>query len=226
MASDVTSVQTPEESDDGKESTSVSEQPEISESEEEAELSVSKDELDCSADGVVESSDIAPVKVEIPEICANNQEILDAVSHVADSFNFKLKMQQEESIFNFIKGKDVFVSLPTGFGKSLCYNLLPAVFDILRKKRKKSIVLVVSPSIALMNDQVDSINAMGISAIKIGLSNTIELKDHIKHGDFQVLFISPENLVSLEWRNMLASGTYRCNLIGFVVDEAHCIQKW
>ena len=54
--------------------------------------------------GVVESSDIAPVKVEIPEICANNQEILDAVSHVADSFNFKLKMQQEESIFYFIKG--------------------------------------------------------------------------------------------------------------------------
>ena len=65
----------------------------------------------------------------------------------------------------------------------------------------------------------------GISAIIIGSSNTIELKDHIKHGDFQVVFISPENLVSLEWRNMLASSTYRRNLIGFVVDEA-CIQKW
>ena len=67
---------------------------------------------------------------------------------------------------------------------------------------------MVSPLIALMNDQVDSINAMGISAIKIGSSNTIELKDHIKHGDFEVLFISPETLVSLEWQNMLASGIY------------------
>ena len=59
---------------------------------------VSKDEWDCFADGVAESSDIAPVKVEIPEICAKDQEILDAVSRVADSFNFKLKMQQEESL--------------------------------------------------------------------------------------------------------------------------------
>ena len=92
-------VQTPAESDDGRESTPVSEQPEMSESEEEAELSVNKDELDCCADGVAESSDIAPVKVEIPEVCANNQEILDAVSGVADSFNFKLKMQQEVKFY-------------------------------------------------------------------------------------------------------------------------------
>ena len=105
MASEVTSVQTPAESDDGKESTSVSQQPEMSENEEEAELSVSKDELDCFADGIVESLDITPVKVEIPEICANDQEILDAVSCVADSFNFKLKIQQEESIFNLSKVK-------------------------------------------------------------------------------------------------------------------------
>ena len=74
-------------------------------------------------------------------------------------------MQQEERKFKFIKGKDVFVSLPTRFGKSLCYNLL-VDFDILQKKSKKSIVLVVSPLIALMNDPVDAINAMGISAIK------------------------------------------------------------
>ena len=58
---------------------------EMSESEEEVESSVSKDEWDCFADGVAESSDIAPVKVEIPEICANNQEILDAVSLIEDA---------------------------------------------------------------------------------------------------------------------------------------------
>ena len=57
-------------------------------------------------------------------------------------------------------------------------------------------------------------------------SNSLELNNNIKKGHFQVLFISPENLVALEWRNMLATSVYHSNLIGFVVDEAHCIQKW
>ena len=78
-----------------------------------------------------------------------------------------MKDKQEESIMEFAKGRDVFVSLPTGYGKSLCTVILPSVFDELRKSDKKSIVLVVSPLIALMKDQVDSITAMGLSAIHI-----------------------------------------------------------
>ena len=155
-----------------------------------------------------------------------DQDIRDAVASVAESYKYHLKKQQEESIFHFVNGSDVFVSLPTGFGKSLCYILLPAVFDTLRKQSKQSIILVVSPLIALMNDQVDSINAMGITAVKISSSNTLDVTSKTKKGQFQIVFISPEHLVALEWRNMLASSVYRSNFVGFVVDEAHCIQQW
>ena len=72
-----------------------------------------------------------------------------------------------ESILNFAKGRDVFVSLPTGNGKSICYITLLWLFGELRKVDKKSIVLVVSPLIALMRDQVGSITAMGITATYI-----------------------------------------------------------
>ncbi len=77
-----------------------------------------------------------------------------------------------------------------------------------------------------MNDQVDSINAMGITAVKISSSNTLDVTSKTKKGQFQIVFISPEHLVALEWRNMLASSVYRSNFVGFVVDEAHCIQQW
>ena len=183
----------------------------------------SDDDVDCF---LKISPDIAAAEVELKKVCTSDKEIRDAITSVAECFKYKLKTQQEESIFYFVKGNDVFVSLPTGFGKSLCYILLPAVFDALWKQCKKYIILVVSPLIALMNDQLDVINAMGITAAKLSSSNSLELNSNIKKGQFQVLFISPENLVALEWRNMLASSVYRSNLIGFVVDEAHCIQKW
>ncbi len=79
--------------------------------------------------------------------------IRDIVKQAAASFGV-LKQEQEESIVQLVSGKDVFVSLPTGFGKSLCYILLPHVFDLWIMDGKKSIVLVVSPLVALMKDQV------------------------------------------------------------------------
>ena len=74
---------------------------------------------------------------------------------------------EDKQKVKFIKGGDVFVSLPTGYGKSLCYTLLPSIFDNLRGVKKKSIVLVVSPLLALMKDQVANISAKGITAVHI-----------------------------------------------------------
>ncbi len=74
----------------------------------------------------------------------------------------KLCPQQEIAVTNFLKGRDVFVCLPTGSGKSLCYCLLPAAFDQLRHAkdtRSQSVVVVVSPLIALMKDQVRAMRA-------------------------------------------------------------------
>ena len=65
-----------------------------------------------------------------------------------------LRKEQREAVKNFTGGNDVFLSVPTGGGKSLCYAILPLVFDQIRQKAGRSIVIVVSPLIALMKDQV------------------------------------------------------------------------
>ena len=87
-------------------------------------------------------------------------------------------------------------------------------------------MLVVSPLIALMRDQVASITAMDITATYISDKEDVGQKQAIKNGEFQIIFISPEALIILKWQNILPTRVYRDNLVAFVVDEAHCIQKW
>ena len=68
-----------------------------------------------------------------------------------------LKPEQLDVILQFVKGRDVFAVLPTGFGKSLCYACLPSTFDkVLKKERGYSIVIVVTPLLAIMDDQVSN----------------------------------------------------------------------
>lgn len=151
------------------------------------------------------------------------------IARAAESLGYSLKEEQKRSIEHFVTGRDVFVSLPTGFGKSLCYILLPRVFDLMRGVEKKSIVLVVSPLIALMRDQIAFITGLGLSAAMVSdkESTSAGIRTGIKNGAFQVVFISPEALFrSTEWRNTLSSDTYGQHLVGFIVDEAHCIKKW
>ena len=153
-------------------------------------------------------------------------EILkDSIKTVACLLGYdKLKKEQEESILNFAKGRDVFVSLPTGYGKSICYIILPWLFDELRKVDKKSIVLVVSPLIAVMRDKVGSITAMGITEVTKKL--LVARKESRQLRTNCIFFFSPEALILLKWRNMLSNKVYRNNLVAFVVDEPHCIKKW
>ena len=73
-----------------------------------------------------------------------------------------IKPEQESAIVSFLRGNDVFVSLPTAYGKSLCYAAFPYAFDQLRASSHPSIVIVVSPLIALMKDQVTSYSAKGL----------------------------------------------------------------
>ena len=132
-------------------------------------------------------------------------------------------------MLSFVQGKDVFVSLPTGYGKSLCYGMIPLVVDEMKAhKEPSSIVLVVSPLISLMKDQVKHFAAKGISAgyVSSELENK-DMQDSIMRGEYQLVFISPEALLgTLRWRALLCESTYRQRLIGFVIDEAHCVLKW
>ena len=91
--------------------------------------------------------------------------------------------------------------------------------------------MIVSPLLALMKEQSISYSSKGISAACVSFIDDCqadkEKRRAIKKGEFQLVFISPEALfATLEWRRMLCTQFYRSNLVGFIVDKAHCIQKW
>jgi len=158
------------------------------------------------------------------ESCKLEELIQDVATSV--ELPFELSMEQVESIVHFARGKDVFVSLPTGSGKSMCYILL-RVFDKMRGVENKSIVLVISPLVAIMQEQVETVQALGISAVYVSDIDGTREKHLIKRGQYQVVYISPEALFcSTEWKEMLSTEYYRENLVAMVIDEAHCIRKW
>jgi len=102
----------------------------------------------------------------------SGKAIDDAVAAATREMGYsKLRANQEAVVRHFMSGRDVFVSLPTGSGKSLCYCILPRVFDKLRKIEtceSRSMAVVVSPLIALMKDQVMSMTRRDVTAMYVG----------------------------------------------------------
>ena len=125
---------------------------------------------------------------------------------------------QEEVISNVLEGTDSLVLMPTGGGKSLCYQIPGLMFD--------GVTLVVSPLIALMKDQVDTLNANGIPARFINgtlSSSEIEAVQELAlRGEVKILYAAPERLAQPGFRRFLQR--LRPSLIA--IDEAHCISEW
>jgi len=126
--------------------------------------------------------------------------------------------RQEAIVQNILEGRDVAVVMPTGGGKSLCYQL-PAV-------AMQRTCVVVSPLIALMQDQAAQLQQVGISAALLNSSlSPAEQRDAVKQaqqGKLRLLYLSPERLVredSVEWLRRIPLGF-------FAIDEAHCISEW
>ena len=138
-----------------------------------------------------------------------------------------LKPEQRQVILEFLNGRDVFVCLPTGFGKSACYLCLPRVYDLYNEKPSgHSMVIVVSPLVSLMKDQVRSCKERGINAAAI-CSDERELEKEAAKGAYQLIYISPEMLLGTnKWRAILTSDLFQSRLVGVVVDEAHCVKSW
>ena len=125
---------------------------------------------------------------------------------------------QEEIIRDSLSGKDVVALLPTGGGKSLCFQL-PAIV-------RSGLTVVVSPLIALMKDQVDSLTAAGVPATFLNSSLAPEeARPRIRglhEGEFKLLYVAPERLMLQGFQEDLK----RWNVELFAIDEAHCISEW
>ncbi|KAK6184457.1 hypothetical protein SNE40_006925 [Patella caerulea] len=141
------------------------------------------------------------------------------------NFDLHLKTEQIDVIHSIINSKNVLGVLPTGFGKSLCYTLPPLILDEV-DWTCQHISLVVSPLIALMKDQVISLNALGVKAGFIGSEMTQDTKKDIHDGKYSVIFTSPEALVTKTWRSLFLTKEYRERICLFCCDEAHCISEW
>ena len=154
---------------------------------------------------------------------------MSVVTKAANAIGFSsLKKEQEKVINEFISGKDVFVCLPTGFGKSVCFITLPIVFDLIRAPCEPSIVVVISPLNSLMSDQVDSCTSKGLKAVCVCANDeSKQCYQSVISGEYQIVYISPEYIIGRRmWRDMLLNEQYQKRLVGVIVDEAHCVKHW
>ena len=135
-----------------------------------------------------------------------------------DSFRFK----QRAIIENFLQRRDSLVVMPTGGGKSLCYQL-PALLRL-------GIMVVVSPLIALMQDQVDALNNNGVAATylnsSLAFTEVRSREQALLKGQTRLLYVAPERLLSEGFWPFLMQLHQQVGISGFAIDEAHCVSEW
>lgn len=125
---------------------------------------------------------------------------------------------QEKIITEILEGRDVLALMPTGGGKSLCYQI-PAIV-------RKGVGIVVSPLISLMEDQVSTLKEMGVNAAFLNSTLKIEesrqIREDLRNGKIEILYLAPERLLKSGTLEMLQS----LDVSVIAIDEAHCVSKW
>lgn len=130
----------------------------------------------------------------------------------------EFRVAQEQIVESILKGKDTLAIMPTGAGKSICFQI-PALL-------MEGITIVISPLISLMKDQVDYLREIGIEAAYINSSlDNLELQEtlfYARSGKYKLIYIAPERLESESFCNLLKE----LNIPLIAVDEAHCVSQW
>jgi ATP-dependent DNA helicase RecQ len=125
---------------------------------------------------------------------------------------------QAEIVEHVITGGNAFVLMPTGGGKSLCYQI-PALV-------RPGVGIIISPLIALMQDQVDALQQLGINAAAINSSMTgssiVRTKNQIRGGEIDLVYVAPERLLMEDFLALL----HESKIALFAIDEAHCVSQW
>ncbi|MEL7289470.1 MAG: RecQ family ATP-dependent DNA helicase, partial [Pseudomonadota bacterium] len=153
------------------------------------------------------------------ELAPETQRVKTPETVLKDVFGYDaFRDGQGEVIHQVCEGKDALVLLPTGGGKSLCYQI-PALV-------RQGTAIVVSPLISLMQDQVEQLKALGVKAAY--LNSTLEtdeqarINDALQAGKLDLLYVSPERLMQYYFQQSLA----HADIALFAIDEAHCVSHW
>ena len=147
----------------------------------------------------------------------------DAIHILQTTFGYShFRNQQQAIVEHVIAGQDALVLMPTGGGKSLCYQI-PAL-------ARDGLAIVVSPLIALMQDQVDALQQLGVSAAFLNSSLSAEDNTRITSqalaGDIKILYVAPERLTVNIFLSLLDEINTHVGLALFAIDEAHCVSQW
>ena len=153
-------------------------------------------------------------------------QLLDVLHRVWGFSDFR--PLQREAMQAVLEGRDSVVVLPTGGGKSLCFQA-PAVVDRQAPSTRRGVALVVSPLISLMKDQVDGLRVDGVSAAYLNSTLTLAERDEVLAGvradSCRLLYVAPERLVG-EGSDRLRRLLRECGVRFIAIDEAHCISQW
>jgi ATP-dependent DNA helicase RecQ len=157
--------------------------------------------------------------LETDPLTAESTPIHDAREALRKYFGFREFLDGQETVMaNILSGRDTLVIMPTGGGKSLCYQLPAMVME--------GVTIVVSPLIALMKDQVDALERRGIPATVINSTLSLsEQQDRIaslKRGEYKLVYVAPERFRS----RMFLNAMQQVEIGLFAVDEAHCLSQW
>jgi ATP-dependent DNA helicase RecQ len=164
-----------------------------------------------------------PVNASVPTSSASTSPA--AILH--DVFGYKaFRDAQGQIVDHLINGGDALVLMPTGGGKSLCYQV-PA---IARHRAGRGVALVVSPLIALMHDQVGALEEAGVHAAflnsTLSFGQTQAIEREMMNGNLVLLYVAPERLTTPRMLAQLDSLSERGLLSLFAIDEAHCVSQW
>jgi RecQ family ATP-dependent DNA helicase len=176
----------------------------------------------------VEKNDVVQIEYEMDEyetgqLNTNPKKHADIKNVLSDTFGYKsFKPEQYKIVDNILNGVDVMGVMPTGYGKSMCFQIPPLVTN--------EIAIVISPLIALMADQKLGLDKLGI---KSGCYNSTisdkekkDLRTELISGQCQILYVTPESLDSPEFRQLIDKMYEEVGICMIAVDEAHCVSSY